>query len=137
MSTAATHAARKDASFSRQLGLRYALFLAAFAALIALMALAERLGLHRSWIGASFLVVTVGAYAGIGFLCRTSNEVDYFVAGRRVPAFYNGLATAADWMSAASFIGTAGVLYLRHLWRKSHPEPKAATAADAVFEKDR
>jgi cation/acetate symporter len=77
------------------------------------MALAERLGLPRSWIGATFLVVTVAMYAGIGFLCRTSSEVEYFVAGRRVPAMYNGLATAADWMSAASFIGTAGVLYLQ------------------------
>jgi cation/acetate symporter len=41
------------------------------------------------------------------------HEAEYFVAGRRVPAMYNGLATAADWMSAASFIGTAGVLYLQ------------------------
>ena len=106
-----TLAARR--SLGLDLGLRYALFLLAFAALIATMALAERSGLPRSWIGASFLVVTVAAYAGIGFLCRTSNEVDYFVAGRRVPALYNGLATAADWMSAASFLGTAGVLYLQ------------------------
>ncbi len=99
--------------FGRRLALRYALFLLAFGALIALMALAERLGLQRSWIGATFLVVTVAAYAFIGFLCRTSKDVDYFVAGRRVPAVFNGLATAADWMSAASFIGTAGVLYLQ------------------------
>ncbi|MBA4178488.1 MAG: cation acetate symporter [Leptothrix sp. (in: Bacteria)] len=76
------------------------------------MALAEYAGLPRSWIGASFLVVTVSIYAGIGFLCRTADEAEYFVAGRSVPAMYNGAATAADWMSAASFIGTAGVLYL-------------------------
>ena len=100
-------------SLSQRLTLRYALFLLGFAALIGLMALAERWGLQRSWIGASFLVATVAAYACIGFLSRTSSEVDYFVAGRRVPALYNGLATAADWMSAASFIGTAGVLYLQ------------------------
>ena len=37
---------------------------------------------------------------------------EYYVAGRRVPAFYNGMATGADWMSAASFIGMAGSLYL-------------------------
>ena len=78
-----------------------------------MMAVAERLGLPRGWIGATFLVVTVAVYAGIGFRCRTSTPVEYFVAGRRVPAVFNGLATAADWMSAASFIGTAGVLYLQ------------------------
>ena len=102
-----------DSDFSWRLTRRYAGFLAAFALLIALMSAADRAGLPRPWIGAAFLVLTVAAYAGIGFLCRTSNELEYFVAGRRVPAFYNGLATAADWMSAASFIGTAGVLYLQ------------------------
>ncbi len=96
----------------RRLAQRYGLFLAAFAVLIAVMAAGEHLGLPRAWIGALFLVLTVAAYAGIGFLSRTSSEVEYFVAGRRVPALFNGLATAADWMSAASFIGTAGVLYL-------------------------
>jgi cation/acetate symporter len=91
---------------------RYGAFLSLFALLMALMALAEHLGMSRTWIGGSFLVVTVALYAGIGILCRTSNEGDYFVAGRRVPALFNGLATAADWMSAASFISTAGVLFL-------------------------
>jgi cation/acetate symporter len=98
---------------ARRLGLRYGAFLTVFFVLMALLAFADRAGLSRGWIGGSFLVVTVALYAGIGFLCRTSNEADYFVAGRRVPALYNGLATAADWMSAASFIGTAGVLYLQ------------------------
>ncbi|MDZ7591059.1 MAG: VC_2705 family sodium/solute symporter [Rubrivivax sp.] len=102
-----------DRDFSRMLARRYALFLLAFFAFIAVMAVAERLGLPRGWIGAAFLVVTVAVYAGIGFRCRTSTPVEYFVAGRRVPAVFNGLATAADWMSAASFIGTAGVLYLQ------------------------
>jgi len=95
------------------IGRRYGLFLLGFAALIGAMALAEHKGLPRTWIGAVFLLVTVALYAGIGFLCRTSDEAEYFVAGRKVPAMYNGLATAADWMSAASFIGTAGVLYLQ------------------------
>ena len=94
------------------IGRRYILFLLGFATLLGVMAAAESAGLPRSWIGATFLVVTVGVYACIGFLCRTADEDEYFVAGRRVPAMYNGLATAADWMSAASFIGTAGVLYL-------------------------
>ena len=99
--------------FSRVLAGRYALFLLGFWLLIGLMAIADRAGIARSWLGASFLVLTVAAYAGIGFICRTSNEAEYFVAGRRVPALFNGLATAADWMSAASFLGTAGVLYLQ------------------------
>ncbi len=51
-------------------------------------------------------------YAYIGILSRTMDISEYYVAGRVVPAFYNGMATGADWMSAASFISMAGGLYL-------------------------
>ena len=81
-------------------------------AFVALMALLERLGLPRRWIGFLFLVGPIVFYAGIGILCRTTDPAEYYVAGRRVPALYNGMATGADWMSAASFIGMAGTLYL-------------------------
>jgi cation/acetate symporter len=47
----------------------------------------------------------------IGYLSRTMQVSEYYVAGRKVPAVYNGMATGADWMSAASFIGMAGSLY--------------------------
>jgi len=90
----------------------YVLYTAGFALLIVLLALAEVAGMARNWIGYVFLLATVSLYAGIGIVCRTSDQVEYYVAGRRVPAFYNGMATAADWMSVASFIGVAGTLYL-------------------------
>ena len=70
------------------------------------------MGLSRQWIGYVFLLATVGLYAGIGVMSRTSDAAEYYVAGRRVPALFNGMATGADWMSAASFIGMAGTLYL-------------------------
>ena len=70
------------------------------------------MGLPRSIIGYVFLLATVGLYAGIGVMSRTSDAAEYYVAGRRVPALFNGMATGADWMSAASFIGMAGSLYL-------------------------
>ncbi len=101
-----------DRGLGRALAHRYVGFAAALGALIVGLAVAERMGLPRGWIGAAFLTLTVMGYALIGFLCRTTDESEYFVAGRRVPAMFNGMATAADWMSAASFIGTAGVLYL-------------------------
>ena len=72
----------------------------------------EQMGLTRQWIGFIFLFATVALYAGIGIMSRTSDAAEYYVAGRRVPAMYNGMATGADWMSAASFIGMAGTLYL-------------------------
>ncbi len=76
------------------------------------LGLLESLGMKRMWIGLSFLLGTIAVYTTIGIVCRTTNANEYYVAGRRIPAIYNGMATAADWMSAASFIGLAGTLYL-------------------------
>jgi len=81
--------------------------------LLGAMAWAERWGLSRNLIGPIFLFSTVMIYALIGISSRTTDEDEYYVAGRRIPAMYNGMATAADWMSAASFISLAGALYLQ------------------------
>ena len=86
---------------------------AAFAGFVLFVGLLEHLGLGRRWIGVLFLLATVSLYAGIGIVCRTTDALEYYVAGRRIPALYNGMATAADWMSAASFIGLTGTLYLQ------------------------
>ena len=76
-----------------------------------LLAIAEQLGMPRPAIAWAFLVVTIGVYALIGILSRTARPDQYYVAGRGVPSFFNGMATGADWMSAASFISMGGALY--------------------------
>lgn len=98
--------------FKRTLRLSYIAYTVGFLALLLLLGWLERRGLPRQWIGYAFLLVTVILYASIGIFCRTSDAREYYVAGRRVPAVYNGMATAADWMSVASFIGIASTLYL-------------------------
>ena len=113
MSSLLPSRAESTRRFSRKLHRRYGLFTLGVVLFIVLLAALERNGWSRGWIGGSFLIATVLVYAGIGLASRTTNEAEYYVAGRRVPAIYNGMATAADWMSAASFIGTAGVLYLQ------------------------
>jgi len=72
----------------------------------------EQRGRPKEYIGDAFLAATVLLCGGIGVMSRTNDAAEYYVAGRRVPALYNGMATGADWMSAASFIGMAGTLYL-------------------------
>jgi len=57
-----------------------------------------------------FVTITFMLYLGIGWWARVSESSGFFVAGRGVPAVANGMATAADWMSAASFIGMAGMI---------------------------
>jgi cation/acetate symporter len=101
-----------NAAFKRQLNKVYRWYTVGFFAFVAVLAVLEQLGLPRDWIGFIFLIATIGLYAAIGVMSRTTDATEYYVAGRRVPAVYNGMATGADWMSAASFIGLAGTLYL-------------------------
>jgi cation/acetate symporter len=104
-------AAAKGA-FKKQLNKVYGFYTGGFIAFVIVLAILEQFGLKREWIGFIFLLATIGLYAGIGIMSRTTDAAEYYVAGRRVPAVYNGMATGADWMSAASFIGMAGTLYL-------------------------
>ena len=102
---------RRNPGFARQLRHYYGIYTLGFALFVVLLAIGESLGLSQQLIGHVFLFVTIAIYATIGVLSRTSDVTEYYVAGRRVPALFNGMATAADWMSAASFIGLAGTLY--------------------------
>ncbi|MDZ7689907.1 MAG: sodium:solute symporter family protein [Balneolaceae bacterium] len=56
-------------------------------------------------VGVTFLV-----YIGIAIWARAGSTSDFYIAGSRVPPLANGMATAADWMSAASFISMAGLI---------------------------
>lgn len=105
-----------DAAFSaykRRLRRRFMTYVACLLLFLVAMTLAEKWGLKKTWVGAIFLFITLGSYAVIGIYGRTSDAAEYYVAGRRIPAVYNGMAVAADWMSAASFISLAGGLYLQ------------------------
>jgi cation/acetate symporter len=105
-------AAGANRAFRKQLHKVYTWYTGGFITFIVVLAILEQMGLPRNWIGFIFLLATVALYAGIGIMSRTTDAAEYYVAGRRVPAVYNGMATGADWMSAASFIGMAGTLYL-------------------------
>jgi cation/acetate symporter len=111
-SSGGSASAMANAAFKKQLSKVYGWYTGGFLAFVIVLGVLEQMGLPRNWIGFIFLLATVGLYAGIGVMSRTSDADEYYVAGRRVPALYNGMATGADWMSAASFIGMAGTLYL-------------------------
>ena len=105
--------ASSNAAFRKQLNKVYSWYTGGFLIFVVALAILEQMGLPRNYIGFIFLIATVLLYAGIGIMSRTNDAAEYYVAGRRVPAMYNGMATGADWMSAASFIGMAGTLYLQ------------------------
>ncbi|MGP1630333.1 MAG: VC_2705 family sodium/solute symporter, partial [Giesbergeria sp.] len=107
------HAEASERIYARQLHRIFSLYVVGVLAFLALMAWAEQRGLSRHWIGPIFLFLSVMVYAAIGVYGRTTDPNEYYVAGRRIPAMYNGMAAAADWMSAASFISLSGALYLQ------------------------
>ncbi len=57
-----------------------------------------------------FVIISFIVYLYIGWRSRVRDSKGFFVADRGVPAIANGAATAADWMSAASFISMAGLI---------------------------
>ena len=89
----------------------YGLYTGGFIVFIGLMAVLEQMGVSADTLGILFVAFTIAIYAGIGWLSRTMQVDAYYVAGREVPALYNGMATAADWMSGASFVAMAGGVY--------------------------
>ena len=97
--------------FIKNLPKIYGLYTGGFAVFIILMAIAEQYGMSAKNIGIMFVAFTVLIYALIGYLSRTVQVDAYYVAGRQVPTVFNGMATAADWMSGASFVALAGGVY--------------------------
>lgn len=101
----------KSGNFIDNLGRIYGMYTGGFVVFIILMAILEQMGVSAATIGILFVAFTILIYALIGFLSRTMQVEAYYVAGREVPAVYNGMATAADWMSGASFVALAGGIY--------------------------
>lgn len=59
---------------------------------------------------AFFVISTFGLYIGIAIWARAATTDDFYVAGHDIHPVFNGMATAADWMSAASFLSMAGLI---------------------------
>ena len=93
--TDASDSALAHAAFTRRLNKLYGWYTVGFIAFVSAMAVLEQFGLKRQWIGSAFLFAPIALYAGIGVLSRTTDATEYYVAGRRVPAIYNGMATSS------------------------------------------
>ena len=57
-----------------------------------------------------FVGLTFALYIGIAIWSKAQSTSDFYVAGKDVHPVANGMATAADWMSAASFLSMAGLI---------------------------
>jgi len=103
---------RMEGDFINNLPKIYGFYTGGFVVFILLMAILEQMGVSANTIGILFIAFTIGIYALIGWMSRTMQVEAYYVAGREVPPVFNGMATAADWMSGASFVAMAGGIFM-------------------------
>jgi cation/acetate symporter len=103
--------ANGKSSFLDNLGKIYLMYTGGFILFVIALGFGEKMGMSNAAIGYTYMGITIGLYALIGISSRTAKVSEYYVAGRSVPALFNGMATGSDWMSAASFIGMAGTIF--------------------------
>lgn len=97
--------------FTQNMGRVFVIYIGGCLLCATILALLSLAGVSDRTVGIAFVLLTVAFYASMGTLGRSASGIDHSGAGQSVPALYNGMATAADWMSAASFIGLAGAIY--------------------------
>ncbi len=103
--------AKTSKQFIASLPKIYGIYTGGFLVFILLMGFLETRGISGRNIGLMFVGFTILIYALIGWLSRTTEVDEYYLAGKKVPTVFNGMATAADWMSGASFVAMAGGIY--------------------------
>lgn len=95
-----------------RLGSYYGIFLAGFAALALSSLILSGLGIETATLSLAMLFVPLALYLGIGWATRTEDALDFFAAGRRVPAFFNGLVLAMAAFGATGCVVLTGLLFL-------------------------
>src|SRR4030095_7932910 len=92
------------AGYKTRLHRTVSIYIGGLIAFLLLMAWAEQNGLSRFWLGPIFLFSSVMMYAAIGIYGRTTDPEEYYVAGRRNPALYNGMAARAGMVGGAALL---------------------------------
>jgi cation/acetate symporter len=94
-----------------RLGTYFGIFSAAFAAIVFMALMFEQLGTPDVTVRLLMFAGPLALYGAIGVLCSAREAVDYFVCGRRVPAFFNGLALSVSALGGAGFLALTGALF--------------------------
>ncbi|MTI18823.1 cation acetate symporter [Rhodobacteraceae bacterium RKSG542] len=79
---------------------------------LAFLAVMEQAGISTGISGSFLVFIVLGVIALIGAGTRSMTVPQFFVADRNVPAVYNGMALAGDWISGTAFLAMAGFIYL-------------------------
>jgi cation/acetate symporter len=96
---------------SRELGKGFFLFAFAYLCFAAVVAMLAQVGLPDSAAAVLIVAVTLLAFVSLGFVARTMQLPEFQTASRLVPPAFNGMATAAAFLSSAGFLGLAGAFF--------------------------
>ncbi len=99
-------------SVNPRLGTYFGIFLGAFAALVLVVLILEGLGVEPNLTSLTMLIGPLVMFAAIGVATRTNDALDFFAAGRRVPAFFNGLTLAIAAFGATGFVALTGLFFI-------------------------
>ncbi len=94
-----------------RLGTYFGIFAAAFAAVVLMAMMLEQLGATDALVRLTVFASPIILYAGIGVMSATREPQDYFACGRRVPAFFNGLALGIAALGGAGFLALTGAFF--------------------------
>lgn len=95
-----------------RLGTYFGIFVSSLAGLVILLLILEQLGTSDSVLRWGMLLGPLFLYAAIGLSAPTQEPIDFFAAGRRVPAGYTGLGIAVATMGATGIVAVTGVFFL-------------------------
>lgn len=95
-----------------RLGTYFGIFISAFLALALMTLILEGLGVSSEALRLTMFLGPIALYAIIGLAAFTREPIDYFAAGRRVPAFYTGLALAQTALGATGLVALTGAFFL-------------------------
>jgi cation/acetate symporter len=95
-----------------RLGTYFGIFVSAFIALLLMAAMAEQLGAPDVMLRWSMLLVPLALYVAIGVSAQTQDPADFFAAGRRVPAFFTGLALGSTALGGVAVVSVTGLLMI-------------------------
>ncbi|MFY9639792.1 MAG: hypothetical protein WCD20_18550 [Rhodomicrobium sp.] len=94
-----------------RLGSGFAIFASTYTCLVLLLVVLEQLGLSTPAIDELIVVTPALFYIAIGFMTRTISADDFYVAGQRVPPFYNALALCGMVFGGSIFLGSIGSFF--------------------------
>lgn len=95
-----------------RLGSYFGIFLSGFAAIALMSLILQGLGVENRLLSLAMLLGPLALYTGIGLATHASDPLDFFAAGRRVPAFFNGLVLAMSAFGATGLVALTGLFFL-------------------------